>query len=103
MEIDESVRTSAELTLRIAVLLPKVADDSNKLEEPELDVPPSLQRKLVAQAVAIAQQTICTSDAPRVAAFYPATSVLVIERAGAELSATPMLATSLVPTATSTR
>lgn len=71
------------------------------LEEPELHVPPGLQRKLVAQAVAISEQTICASHAPRVAAFFPATSTLVIDRAGGELSATPMLAASLAAAATS--
>ncbi len=69
------------------------------LEEPELHVPPGLQRKLVAQAVAISQQTICTSHAPRVAAFYPATSTMVVDRAGGDLRATPMLASPLAPSA----
>lgn len=70
------------------------------LEEPELHVPPGLQRKLVAQAVAISEQTICTTHAPRVAAFYPATATQVIERAAGELTATPMLQSGLTPTAT---
>lgn len=70
------------------------------LEEPELHLSSGLQRKLVAQAVAIAQQTLCTSHAPRVAAFYPATSILVIDGAGGEFRATPMLETALTPAAT---
>ncbi len=97
------------LSLQTFVLLLEIGRERRKqglpfilaLEEPELHVPPGLQRKLVAQAVAISEQTICTSHAPRVAAFYPATSTLVIDRAGGDLSATPMLATSLAPTATS--
>lgn len=97
------------LSLQTFVLLLEIGRERRKqglpfilaLEEPELHVPPGLQRKLVAQAVAIAQQTICTSHAPRVAAFYPATSTLVIDRAGGDLSATPMLVTSLASTATS--
>lgn len=96
------------LSLQTFVLLLEIGRERRKrglpfilaLEEPELHVPPGLQRKLVAQAVAISEQTICTSHAPRVAAFYPATSTLVIDRAEGELSATPMLATSLSPTAT---
>lgn len=96
------------LSLQTFVLLLEIGRERRKqglpfilaLEEPELHVPPGLQRKLVAQAVAVSQQTICTSHAPRVAAFYPATSMLVIDRAGGDLSATPMLATSLSPTAT---
>ena len=41
------------------------------MEEPELHIPPGLQRRLVAQAVSIAEQTICTSHSPSVAAYYP--------------------------------
>jgi energy-coupling factor transporter ATP-binding protein EcfA2 len=97
------------LSLQTFVLLLEIGRERRKqglpfilaLEEPELHVPPGLQRKLVAQAVATSEQTICASHAPRVVAFYPATSTLVIDRAGGELSATPMLATSLAPTATS--
>jgi energy-coupling factor transporter ATP-binding protein EcfA2 len=97
------------LSLQTFVLLLELGRERRKqglpfilaLEEPELHVPPGLQRKLVAQAVAISDQTICTSHAPRVAAFYPAISTFVIDRAGGQLSATPMLEASLAPTATS--
>jgi energy-coupling factor transporter ATP-binding protein EcfA2 len=97
------------LSLQTFVLLLEIGRERRKqglpfilaLEEPELHVPPGLQRKLVAQAVAISQQTICASHAPRVAAFYPATSTLVIERSGGVLTATPMLAAPLEPKATS--
>lgn len=97
------------LSLQTFVLLLEIGRERRRqglpfilaLEEPELHVPPGLQRKLVAQAVAIAEQTICTSHAPRVAAFYPATSILVINRAGGNLTATPMLETALTPAATS--
>jgi energy-coupling factor transporter ATP-binding protein EcfA2 len=97
------------LSLQTFVLLLEIGRERRKqglpfilaLEEPELHVPPGLQRKLVAQAVAISEQTICTSHAPRVAAFYPATSTLVIDRGAGDLSATPILASSLTPSATS--
>jgi len=36
------------------------------LEEPELHVPPGLQRRLLGEAVSVADQTICTTHAPRV-------------------------------------
>jgi energy-coupling factor transporter ATP-binding protein EcfA2 len=65
------------------------------MEEPELHVPPGLQRRLVARAVSVAEQTICTSHSPRVASFYPATSVQILEHRPAELASTPLLATSL--------
>ncbi|MFT3706567.1 MAG: DUF2813 domain-containing protein [Archangium sp.] len=97
------------LSLQTFVLLLEIGRERRKqglsfilaLEEPELHVPPGLQRKLVAQSVAIAEQTICASHAPRVAAFYPATSILVVDRFGGDLVATPMLAGGLVSTATS--
>ena len=61
------------------------------MEEPELHIPPGLQRRLVAQAVSIAEQTICTSHSPRVAAWYPATSVQILDRQAASFSSTALL------------
>jgi energy-coupling factor transporter ATP-binding protein EcfA2 len=61
------------------------------MEEPELHVPPGLQRRLIAQAVSIADQTICTSHTPRIAAFFPATKVQFLERKEGRLSSTPLL------------
>ena len=60
------------------------------MEEPELHVSPGMQRRLISQAVSIADQTICTSHSPRVAACYPATSVQILDRKPACLAATPM-------------
>lgn len=65
------------------------------MEEPELHIPPGIQRRLVAQAVSIAEQTICTSHSPRVAAYFPATSVQVLDRRTTELACTPLLANPL--------
>jgi len=61
------------------------------MEEPELHIPPGIQRKLVAQAISIADQTICTSHSPRVAAYYPATSVQVLDRRENNVVSTPLL------------
>lgn len=96
------------LSLQTFVLLLEIGRERRRknlpfilaLEEPELHVPPGLQRKLVAQAVAISEQTICSSHSPRVAAFYPATSTLVIDRANGNLEARPMLAAPLTAVAT---
>lgn len=65
------------------------------MEEPELHIPPGMQRRLVAQAVSIAEQTICTSHSPRVAAFYPATSVQILNRRPTGVASTPLLARPL--------
>ena len=73
------------------------------MEEPELHIPPGMQRRLIAQAVSIAEQTICTSHSPRVAAYYPATSVQILDRNPARLAATPMLPAPLDAVATNAR
>ena len=73
------------------------------MEEPELHIPPGMQRRLISQAVSIAEQTICTSHSPRVAAFYPATSVQTLDRKPAQLVATPMLPAPLDGNATNAR
>lgn len=70
------------------------------MEEPELHVPPGLQRRLVALASSVAEQTICTSHSPRVAAFYPATSVHVLEKRETEVASTPLLKQPLLGDAT---
>lgn len=70
------------------------------MEEPELHVPPGLQRRLIAQAVANADQTICTSHAPRVAAFFPATKVQLLESGEERLLSTPLLKNPLGSDAT---
>ena len=73
------------------------------MEEPELHIPPGMQRRLVSQAVSIAEQTICTSHSPRVAAYYPATSVQILDRNSARLAATAMLPAPLDGSATNAR
>ena len=65
------------------------------MEEPELHIPPGLQRMLVAQAVSIAEQTICTSHSPSVAAYYPATSVQILDCRSAGTTSTPLLSRPL--------
>jgi len=73
------------------------------MEEPELHIPPGTQRRLISQAVSIAEQTICTTHSPRVAAYYPATSVQILDRNPACLAATPMLPAPLDTNATNAR
>lgn len=73
------------------------------MEEPELHIPPGIQRRLVAQAVAIAEQTICTSHSPRVAAYYPATAVQILDGRSDRLAATPLLPQPLDGSASNAR
>ena len=65
------------------------------MEEPELHIPPGMQRRLVAQAASIAQQTICTTHSPRVASIFPATCVQLLDRRPQGLASTPLLAAPL--------
>ena len=73
------------------------------IEEPELHVPPGMQRRLISQAISIAEQTICTTHAPRVAAYYRATSVQILDRRQSRLVATPLLPAPLDASATNAR
>ena len=73
------------------------------MEEPELHIPPGMQRRLISQAISIAEQTMCTTHSPRVAAYYPATSVQILDRNPARLAATPMLPAPLDGSATNAR
>lgn len=73
------------------------------MEEPELHIPPGMQRRLISQAVSIADQTVCTSHSPRVAAYYPAPSVQILDRDREHLTATPMLPAPLGASATNAR
>ena len=73
------------------------------MEEPELHISPGMQRRLISQAVSIAEQTICTSHSPRVAAYYSATSVQILDRRPTCVAATPMLSAPLDGSATNAR
>lgn len=50
------------------------------LEEPELHIPPGLQRCLIGDAAAVSDQVIATTHAPRVAAFFDAESIQILSR-----------------------
>jgi hypothetical protein len=57
------------------------------LEEPELHVPPGLQRRLIGDACAVSDQAICTTHAPRVAGFFDAESIRMLRRVPKMLNA----------------
>ncbi len=61
------------------------------IEEPELHVPPGIQRRLVYRAQSVTSQTIVTSHSPNVVAFYPATSVRLLVNQGGEMKAQALL------------
>ena len=62
------------------------------LEEPELHLPPAVQRRVLSRLQSLSTQTIISTHSPLVAAFCDATSLLVVRNDGGTLTAQPMLA-----------
>ena len=65
------------------------------LEEPELHVPPPLQRRLVHRVQALSTQTIVTTHSPTVAALADPQGVLMVRAEGGMLTSQPLLASVL--------
>jgi putative ATP-dependent endonuclease of OLD family len=65
------------------------------LEEPELHVPPPLQRRLVHRIQALSTQTFVSTHSPTVAAMADPASVIVLRNDGGVLSSTPLLPSAL--------
>jgi putative ATP-dependent endonuclease of the OLD family len=69
------------------------------LEEPELHVPPALQRRLVHRIQALSTQTFVSTHSPMVAALADPTGVAVLRNDAGVLSSVPLLSSTL-PAAT---
>jgi predicted ATPase len=67
------------------------------LEEPELHVPPPLQRRLVHRLQALSSQTFVTTHSPMIAAMCNPTTVSVLRNENGQLSSAPLLAKPLQP------
>lgn len=63
------------------------------VEEPELHIQPSQQKRLVNRLNALCDQTIVTTHSPIVAAMFPAPDTLFIETRGGVLNAKPLMNT----------
>lgn len=63
------------------------------VEEPELHIQPSQQKRLVNRLNALCNQTIVTTHSPIVAAMFPAPDTLFIETREGSLSAKPLMDT----------
>lgn len=70
------------------------------LEEPELHLAPGIQARLVSEAIALADQVICTTHDPEVARVFEATSTLVMSRSENRVRAEPLLGAHLSTSAT---
>jgi putative ATP-dependent endonuclease of the OLD family len=63
------------------------------VEEPELHIQPSQQKRLVNRLNALCDQTIVTTHSPLVAAMFPPPDTLFIETTGGTLTAKPLMKT----------
>jgi putative ATP-dependent endonuclease of OLD family len=70
------------------------------LEEPELHLPPAIQRRVLTRLQALSTQTIVSTHSPLIASYCEATSLLVVRNDHGTLSARPMLAQPLGQEAT---
>ncbi|MFC3704321.1 ATP-dependent endonuclease [Devosia honganensis] len=61
------------------------------VEEPELHIQPSQQKRLVNRLNALCNQTLVTTHSPIVAAMFPASDTLFIETRGGVLNAKPLM------------
>lgn len=61
------------------------------LEEPELHLPPAVQRRVLSRLQALSTQTIVTTHSPLVASYCEAASLLVVRKDEGTLAALPML------------
>lgn len=61
------------------------------LEEPELHLPPAVQRRVLSRLQALSTQTIITTHSPLVAGYCDAESLLVVRSENGKLDARPML------------
>ena len=61
------------------------------LEEPELHLPPAVQRRVLSRLQSLSTQTIVSTHSPLVAAYCDPTALLVVRNEGGTLTAKPML------------
>ncbi len=65
------------------------------VEEPELHLPPTIQRRVLRRLKALSSQVIVTTHSPLIAGFSEPTEVLVVSNDAGNLKATPVLSTAL--------
>ena len=65
------------------------------LEEPELHVPPALQRRLVHRIQSLSRQTLVSTHSPMVAALADPSGVAVLRNEGGVLTSVPLLQSTL--------
>ncbi len=69
------------------------------LEEPELHLAPGVESRLVAEALRLADQVVCTTHSPEVARLFEPTATLVVSNEAGKAAGRALLATALTPAA----
>lgn len=72
----------------------RAQEDNNfilSLEEPELHLPPGIQKRLIYRTHSVANQTVISSHSPDLVSFYPATSIRLLVNNEGALKALPLL------------
>lgn len=69
------------------------------LEEPELHLAPGVESRLVAEALRLADQVVCTTHSPEVARLFEATATLVVSNESGTAVGRPLLSTHLTAAA----
>ena len=72
------------------------------LEEPELHLPPAVQRRVLSRLQALSTQTIVSTHSPLIAGYCEPPSLLIVRNNGGTLDVKPMLAELLGQNATNT-
>ena len=65
------------------------------LEEPELHLPPSIQRRILRRLQSLSTQTIISTHSPLIAGFADPTSLLAVRNAAGTVTATPLRKTAV--------
>jgi putative ATP-dependent endonuclease of OLD family len=65
------------------------------IEEPELHLPPSMQKKVIFRADRASNQLICTSHSSRISSIFQPTEIRILEKVGDALKASPLLKSPL--------
>lgn len=106
-EVPSSRHGSGLLSLQTMLLLlefgkaRKTANQSFILviEEPELHLPPAMQKRVVHRAYQTSNQLICTSHSSRVSSFFRPSEIRVLENRTGELNSPPLLEKQLLANA----
>lgn len=96
------------LSLQALLLLLEIGEARSKagksfilaMEEPEMHLPPGIQRRLLYEAQRVASQVVCTTHSPRVAGFYAPMDVRLVQSTAGALRAPALRTEPLPPEAT---